>query len=70
LQDKADFITDEIENCRPAYTPIDSQRLEQIRGALYLHDLWMESGGIPLWREEMFFTGEELLGQQNRALAS
>ena len=62
LQDKAEFITDEIENCRPAYTPIDSQRLEQIKGALHLHELWLESGGIPIWREDIYFSGKESNG--------
>lgn len=51
LKDKEEFLKDEIENNRPDFTPIDPQRLERVSGALHLYDLWLEAGGVAIWRE-------------------
>jgi hypothetical protein len=64
LQDKEQFLNDEIENNRPGFTHLDVQLLGEVMGALRLYSQWLESEGIATWRN----SDSETLDQTSNAI--
>jgi hypothetical protein len=50
LEDKEQFLNDEIDNNRPGFTHLDVQLLSEVMGGLRLYSQWLESDGIATWR--------------------